>query len=359
MTIAVVGASGLVGAAAVDAFLEAGENVLAISRRTPELLSDRQFEHLPLDLLDAEATEAALAARTDITHVVYAAVYELANLVRGWSSPDQMDANLTMIRNALTPIIAGGSLRQVTLLQGTKAYGAHLHPIRVPSRESEPRDDHVNFYWMQEDYIREQSEQHEFVWTIFRPPLIVGPTHGVAMNLIPVIGVYAAMRGAEGMPFTYPGGPSYVAEAVDVALLAEAIVWAASARSAQNQIFNISNGEVFQWRDVWPGMATTLGIETGPDEAFRISEYLLAREDLWREIVKKRGLRKLTLLELFGKSHLYADFQFAAMTVVPPPPALMSVVKLHQAGFHGVRNTEQSFQRWLQVLVDRRIIPHV
>lgn len=357
MTVAIIGASGLVGAAAVEAFLKAGENVLAISRRTPEVMGDRQSEHLALDLFDAPATKTALNARNDITHVVYAAVHELANLVRGWSSRDQMDANLTLMRNALTPIIRGGALQQVTLLQGTKAYGAHLHPIRVPSRESEPRDNHVNFYWMQQDYIREQSEKNDFSWTVFRPPLIVGPTYGVAMNLIPVIGVYAAMRRAEAMPFTYPGGPSYVAEAVDAALLADAIVWAATAPAAQNQVFNISNGEVFQWRDLWPAMANTLGIDPGPDQAFHISKYLLARESLWRDIVNSHGLRKLTLLELFGKSHLYADFQFAATAVAPPPPALMSIVKLRQAGFHGTCNTELSFQRWLQVLAERKIIP--
>jgi hypothetical protein len=167
------------------------------------------------------------------------------------------------------------------------------------------------------------------------------------------------MRSAEGLPFTYPGGPSYVAEVVDTSLLADAIVWAASAPTARNQHFNISNGEVFQWRDLWPAMANTLGIETGPDEAFRISEYLLGREGLWEEIVNKHGLRKLALPELFGKSHLYADFQFAATAARPPPPALMSVVKLQQAGFHGVCDTERSFQRWLQVLIERQIIPAV
>lgn len=357
MTVAIFGASGLVGAAAAGSFLRAGERVLAISRRQPELLGSGDPEHLPLDLTDAGATRDALAARSDITHVVYAAVHELPDLVRGWRDHEQMAINLQMIRNSLLPIIATGALQHVTLLQGTKAYGAHLHPIRVPSREREPRDRHENFYWLQEDFVREQSQRNGFAWTIFRPPLIVGPTHGVAMNLVPVIGAYAALRAAEGLPFTYPGGPSYVAEAVDTDLLADALVWAAQAPTARNEHFNISNGEVFQWRDLWPAFAEELRVETGPDEAFRISEYMLSRSGLWDEIVRERGLRALTLEALVGRSHRYADFQFAAGAQSPPPPALLSTVKLREAGFHGVRDTEESFRRWFRVLEERKVLP--
>lgn len=357
MTVAIFGASGLVGAAAVDAFLAAGERVVAVSRRAPELLGGGQPEHLALDLLDPDGVREAIGGRGDITHVVYAAVHEQPDLVRGWRDREQMETNLRMIRSALEPLIASGSLEHVSLLQGTKAYGAHLHPIRVPSREREPRDAHENFYWLQEDYVREEGERAGFAWTIFRPPLIVGPTYGVAMNLVPVIGAYAAMRAAEGLPFTYPGGPSYVAEAVDTEVLARALVWASRAAEARDEHFNISNGEVFQWRDLWPAFAEELGVATGPDERFRISEYLLSRTALWDEIVAGHGLRPLALPELLGRSHLYADFQFAAGAKSPPPPALLSTVKLHEAGFHGVRDTELSFRRWFRVLVERRIIP--
>ncbi|GAA1422498.1 NAD-dependent epimerase/dehydratase family protein [Agrococcus citreus] len=357
MTVAIFGASGLVGAAAVDAFLAAGERVVAVSRRAPELLGGGEPEHLPLDLLDGDGVREAIGGRGDITHVVYAAVHEQPDLVRGWRDREQMETNLRMIRSALEPLIASGSLAHVSLLQGTKAYGAHLHPIRVPAREREPRDAHENFYWLQEDYVREEGERSGFAWTIFRPPLIVGPTYGVAMNLVPVIGAYAAIRAAEGLPFTYPGGPSYVAEAVDTEVLAQALVWASRAAEARDEHFNISNGEVFQWRDLWPAFAEELGVEAGPDERFRISEYLLRRTALWEEIVARRGLRPLALPELLGRSHLYADFQFAAGAKAPPPPALLSTVKLHEAGFHGVRDTELSFRRWFRVLVERRIIP--
>lgn len=357
MTVAVFGASGLVGTAAIDALLRKGKRVLALSRRLPELSEQGEVEHLSLDLVDAVAVSNALARRSDVDTVVYAAVHELPDLVRGWQARQQMDRNLEMFRNAIEPLAANGTLGQVILLQGTKAYGVHKHAIRVPSRECEPRDDHENFYWLQEDYIRAIGERTGLAWTIFRPPLIVGSTYGVAMNLVPVLGAYAAIRRAEGLEFTYPGGPSYVAEALDADLLADAIVWAIEAVSARNQHFNISNGEVFQWRDIWPGLAHEFGMSVGPEETFSISEYLLDRSALWDSIVADYSLRDLSLEQLLGYSHVYADFQFAARAKQPPPPALMSTIKLHEAGFHGVRNTEDSFRESVRELVTRGVLP--
>jgi nucleoside-diphosphate-sugar epimerase len=292
-----------------------------------------------------------------VTHVVYGAVHELPGLVAGWKDQRQMQTNLTMLRNILEPLAAAGELEHVTLLQGTKAYGVHHHRIRIPARESEPRDPHANFYWLQEDFVREHAGRHGYQWTIFRPPLIVGPNHGVAMNLPPVIGSYAALRHAEGRPFSYPGGFSYVAEAVDTRLVAEAAVWAATSENAWGEHFNITNGEVFEWRDLWPSLADALGGEIGPDEPLSVADYLSSRSTLWDEIVRAHGLRPVSLERLLGESHHYADFQFAHGARRPPPPALMSTVKLRQAGFCGTYNTEKSFRHWLQVLIDRQILP--
>jgi nucleoside-diphosphate-sugar epimerase len=46
----VTGASGLLGVAAIEKFLDAGAEVIGVSRRKPELSSGRQIEFLPVDL---------------------------------------------------------------------------------------------------------------------------------------------------------------------------------------------------------------------------------------------------------------------------------------------------------------------
>ena len=97
-------------------------------------------------------------------------------------------------------------------------------------------------------------------WSILRPVLIVGDSVGSAMNVIPALGVYAAMmRRAGKTRLDYPGGVGRVAQAVDADLLARAIAWSGEAATARNEIFNVTNGDVFVWPNVWPAIADALG----------------------------------------------------------------------------------------------------
>ncbi len=356
-TVLIAGASGLVGSAAAIAFMDAGWDVVALSRRQPELLEGRSYRHLPLDLQDPGACKAAAAELTGVTHVVYTAVYELPGLIAGWSDPHQIETNGQMIRNLLEPLSAAASLQHVNLLQGTKAYGAMVAPMRIPAREDQPRVVHPNFYWLQEDYLREKSASAGFSFTILRPQLIVGPNHGVVMNLPPVIGIYAAIRRAEGQPFSFPGGAEWVWEAVDTRLVANACVWAADAPAAAGETFNLTNGEVFSWRDMWPAMAGTLGVETGPETPVSLAEYLPAKEGVWRQVVKRHGLRDIAMADLLGESHYYADMCFSYGLTEPPAPTYVSTIKIKQAGFTETCNTEESFCFWLQDLMARKILP--
>ncbi|RBY80916.1 short-chain dehydrogenase [Geodermatophilus sp. TF02-6] len=355
-TVLVAGASGLVGAACVDRFLADGWDVVAVSRRRPEVDSDRPFEHLAVDLRDEAATRTAVAGLAGVTHLVYAAVYEKPGLIPGWTEQDQMDTNLAMLRNLLEPLTGVAALRHVTLLQGTKAYGIHLHPMRVPARERQPRDEHANFYWLQEDHLTDEAAGR-FDWTIMRPQLVVGPNTGVVMNLPPVIGAFAAICRAEGRPFGFPGGVPYVWEAVDTRLVADAIRWAAEAPAAAGRHFNLTNGEVFEWRDLWPALADALGVPAGPDEPLSLAEFLPAKADVWDGVVAEHGLRPIAMADLLGESHHYADFCFAYGATQPPPPAFVSTVEIKQAGFCGVMDTEESFVHWIRVLQDRRVLP--
>lgn len=361
-TVVVVGASGLVGTAAVEKFLADGWDVISVSRREPELELDSpasgSHKHLPIDLRDAPASRAAFEQLTHVTHVVYTAVYEKPGLVPGWSERDQMDTNLEMLQNVLEPLTSAASgLRHVSILQGTKAYGVHLHPMRIPGREHYPRDDHENFYWLQEDYVREKSAKEDWSFSIWRPQLIVGPNHGVVMNLPPIIGAYAAICREENQLFGFPGGIPWVWEAVDTRLVANALVWGATSPAAAGETFNLTNGEVFEWRDMWPAMAETLGVEAGPDRPVSLAEFLPAKADVWDRIVQKHGLRNIPMSELVGESHHYADFCFAYGADSPPPAAFVSTVKIKQAGFTEVYNTEETFTYWLQKLIDRKVLP--
>lgn len=356
--VVIAGASGVVGGSAIDAFATAGWEVVAVSRREPEVRASSAVTHLPLELLDHAACEASLGRLDGVSHVVFAAVSEAQGLVAGWFDEARMHENLALLRNCLEPLIASGSrLKHVAIMQGTKAYGLHIHPLAIPARERSPRDPHPNFYWLQEDYLSARAVKAGFDYTIMRPPMVMGGAYGAAMNVAVVLGVYAAICREEGRPLGFPGGASYVTEALDARVLGEALVWAASAPTARNQHFNITNGDVFEWRSVWPAIADTLGVEAGPDTPLSLAEFLPAKADLWNEIARKHSLRPLSMETLLGQSHFVTDFLFGHGLDHAPPPAFISTIKLRKAGFTGVCDTEDMFRFWLSNLVERRIIP--
>lgn len=361
----VLGASGLVGNAAVRRFLrDESFDVVAASRRVPAFPARSGFDAARLDLLDRDAVAALVRDQGPITHVAYAALFEKAgDLIGGWTERVQIDTNRQMLANLLDALKAARSpVEHISVLQGTKAYGYHLQQMRIPGKESQARVEHENFYFEQEDLLVEAASDMGFHFTIFRPQFIFGGALGASMNLIPVIGAYAAICAETGRPFTFPGGESYVAEAVDTRLLADALHWAALADAARDETFNVTNGDVFEWRDLWPSFASHFGAETGPDEPMSIATWLPQQQHVWANIVARHGLEQHTLLEMVGQSHEYADDAFAYTPDGDPlesraGPVLLSTIKLRQAGFHHCIDTEEMFSSWFARLQEHGVLP--
>jgi nucleoside-diphosphate-sugar epimerase len=355
-TVLIVGASGLVGTAAATSFVDAGWAVITTSRRKPVFV-DASIPHIALDLKDEEQCRAAAEGMTNLTYVVYAAVYEQPGVIKGWKDDEHIETNGRMLKNIIDPLADSGNLSHVSVLQGTKAYGILHEQMRIPGRESQPRVDYPNFYWLQEDYIRQKSEEREFDFSIFRPQVVVGPNYGVNLNPIPVIGVYAAIRKKEGLPFSFPGTPNVVLEPTDCTLIGDACLWAAENERAAGETYNLTNGEVFCWSDMWPAFAKTMGVNTGPDESISMVDYLSTRGPMWDEIVNDHGLQSLTLEEILGESAYYADWVFAYNAKRTPRPAFVSTVKIKEHGFPNVYNTEERICHWLRYLIGQNILP--
>lgn len=354
----VAGASGLVGFAAMKHFMALpGWQVTGLSRRTPSGLEQAEF--LCVDLLDRARCAEVFGGMRDVTHLLYAALYEKPGLIHGWRERDQMEINLGMLRNLFEPLEAAArDLKHVTLLQGTKAYGSHIEPVPVPARERWPRHPHENFYWRQEDYLRAKQQGKGWHWTVLRPQVIFGESLGSPMNPIPAIGVYAALLKEKGLPLAYPGGPPRIFQAVDADLLARACAWAATSPACRNETFNINNGEAFEWRTVWPAIADALGMEVGPPRPMSLAVEMPRRQAEWAAIVRKYGLRSPESLEQFvGQSFIYADRNFAYGETDSPAPTLVSTVKARQAGFHDCVDTEEMFRRLFRRFQELRWLP--
>lgn len=361
-TVLIVGATGVVGQACLRHFSALPSwKAIGVSRRPLDAATGATW--LQLDLQDQAACQSALRARDDITDVIYAAVYEQpGSLVGGWRDQEQMQINLQMLRNVIEPLDhPGGPLQHVTIMQGGKAYGVHLHPkIAVPARERWPRDDHENFYWLQEDFLRERQAGANWHFTIMRPRIVFGDALGSHMNPIPAIGVYAWLCHEQGLPAAYPGGPERLNQAIDADLIAQACAWAAQSKNARNETFNLDNGDVFVWQNVWPVIAESLGIPDGDPKPQSLAALLPKQQAAWEHIIDKYRLASPRNLAAFiGQGAAYADFQMNHGKAEPLPPVIMSSVKIRQAGFHTYIDTEDMFRKWFSRLQKHRLLPTV
>ncbi len=360
-TVLVAGATGLVGDAVIRHFAGQGDSdVIALSRRRPAEIAG--VRHIPLDLTDRAAREAAAQDFGAATHLVYAALFEQPGLVAGWREQAQIETNEAMLRNLLEPLEAAAKgLRHVSLLQGTKAYGVHVRPLKVPARENRSEmHEQPNFYWNQENFLRARQPGKDWAWSILRPVLIVGHSTGSAMNIIPALGAHAALRRFDGhadLPF--PGGAPRVAQAVDADLLARAIAWAGEAAAARNEIFNVTNGDVFVWQNIWPAVAEALGMKDGGEQSCSLDRLTRPREADWAEICHRHGLRAGSLRDFVGLSFEYADYQMGYGRTEPAPAAIVSTIKIQQAGFHEVMDTEAMFRKWFDDFRARRLLPPI
>jgi nucleoside-diphosphate-sugar epimerase len=356
--VVVAGATGLVGNAALRHFEHvAGIEVVALSRRKPRELYGAR--HLPIDLADAESCANAAQALSGATHLIFAALYEAPNLIDGWRDPGQIAINDRMLRNlmsALVPVAPG--LKHVALLQGTKAYGSHVRPLKVPAREGRSEMyEQPNFYWVQENFLRELQRGKTWYFTILRPVLIVGIAMGGAMDLIPPLGVYAAMLREAGRDLDYPGGAPRVGQAVDVDLLARAIAWSGEAEAARNEAFNVTNGDVFTWENIWPAVADALRMKPGrpvPLSLVQESKNWIAP---WDELRRKHALVAPPLEDFVGLSFQYADYQMRYGQTESGPPSIVSTVKINQAGFTEMMDTEAMFGKWFAQARASRLLP--
>ena len=355
----IAGATGLVGYAAMKHFAtEPGCEVVALSRRRPAETHGARW--LPLDLTDEAACAALAPEFAGVTHLVYAALYERPGLVAGWREDEQIRTNDQMLRNLFGPLEqAAPGLRHVALLQGTKAYGVHVRPLNVPARENRSEmHEQPNFYWNQERFLGAQQKGKTWTWSILRPVLIVGDSVGSAMNVIPALGVYAAMmRRAGKTKLDYPGGVGRVAQAVDADLLARAIAWSGEAVAARNEIFNVTNGDVFVWPNVWPAIADALGFAPGEHVPLELDQEIRPHEAEWAEIRAAHGLTSGTLKEFVGLSFEYADYTMGFGRTEPGPAALVSTIKLMQAGFTEVMDTEAMFRKCFAEMQAKGLLP--
>jgi nucleoside-diphosphate-sugar epimerase len=344
-TALVVGARGVVGSNLID-HLAADEQweVIGLSRRGG---TDRpRIRHVAVDLLDAAATRVLAPQLADVTHVFYAAYQDRPS----WSG--LVAPNVSMLASTLDAVGGFASLQHVSLMQGYKVYGAHLGPFKTPAREDDPPHMPPEFNVDQQRLLEERQRGTGWTWSAIRPSVVCGTALGNPMNLAMVIAVYASIARELKVPLRFPGRPGAYAsllEMTDAGLLAAATVWAATEPRCANQAFNIANGDLFRWAEMWPRIAGLFDLDVAPPLPMSLADVMADKQPVWQRLRERHGLRP-TYEQV--SSWAFGDFVFSW-----DYDMFADTSKSRRFGFHDYVDTVAMFERTFETLRRDRIIP--
>lgn len=348
----VIGATGITGQNLANRLVAEGWTVYGLSRRGKGLPSGV----LPViaDTLDKEQLTDALSQLRP-THLFF----------NTWSrqptEKENCQVNAAMIRNVFEALPAPEQLEHVSLVTGLKHYlgpfesYANGAPPATPFRESQPRLDIENFYYAQEDAVFEAAETHGFKWTVHRPHTVIGFAIGNVMNMASTLAVYASICRETGRPFVFPGSPeqwNLLSDVTDARQLASQIVWAATTADANDEAFNVVNGDIIRWKWLWPLIAQWFGIEAADysGEAHSLEDIMADDEATWRDMAAKYGLKEADLGRLASPWHSDADLG-------RPIECVTDMSKSRQRGFREFQYTPDSFFDVFERLRAERYIP--
>lgn len=344
-TALVAGATGIIGNYMVDHFSESQDwDVIGIARN-PSPKTNVKF--ISVDLLDQSNIENTLKKHPEITHVFYAAYQDFGN-----DSYEQVKVNSGMFENLLNAVEkTSDNLERVLLIQGAKVYGVQHGKFKTPAKETDPRVMPPNFYYNQEDYLRNKQLGKKWDWSILRPDVVCGFSEGKPMNITMVLAIYASISKELNLPLRFPGTAyEYLAQVTSGKLLARASEWAALEPSASLEEFNITNGDFFRWKDLWQSLADYFELDIAEPINLKLQEVMVDKEELWDSMIEKYNLRNIPYDQIvswgFGDFVLNSNYDVMSDTT-----------KIHQYGFHEFIDSEIMFKEMFDDFKKMKLIP--
>ncbi|KAH9912287.1 NAD dependent epimerase/dehydratase family protein [Fomitopsis serialis] len=396
-TAIVTGATGILGREIV---YELGRHpqewttVHALSRSKKDVYPSN-IVHNFIDLT-ADVQEVAKELKDVSADYIFFAAY----LLKG-SEEDNTKVNGDMLENlfkALEINNAVSHIKRIVLVTGCKQYGVHLGRPKNPMVESDPWLPEPpyppNFYYRQQRSLHAFSAKHGIEWVVTYPNEVIGFAKGNFMNLAASIGLYAAVHrelGTGELPF--PGGATFYEKFDSLTysrLHAEFCVWAATAPGAKNQAFNVVNGDVESWSNMWPKLAARYGMTVPGDQFSRpapdasdvpmadnppisflakalglqgktAQSHIEQTIDLakwsqkpevqaaWERLAEREGLEK----DAFEK----ATWMFSGFVLGRNFDVIVSMSKARAAGWTGYHDTWESFEKVFDQLESEKILP--
>ncbi|MBL0738590.1 NAD-dependent epimerase/dehydratase family protein [Flavobacterium sp. GN10] len=346
-TALVVGANGVIGTNLIDYLLSTKDwNVIGLSRKGGIDRENLQF--ISVDLLDIENCKKQLSELKNITHIFYTAYQDRPT----WS--ELVEPNMKMLHNVVETIEPiSENLQHISLMQGYKVYGAHLGPFKTPAKENDAGHMPPEFNASQQQYLERKQEGKKWSWSAIRPSVVGGTALGNPMNLALLIAVYASISKELNIPLRFPGkigAYEKLMEMTDAGLLAKATVWAATNPKCANQAFNITNGDLFRWQEIWPKIANYFEIPVAQPLQMELKSVMADKDIVWKDIQEKYNLEKHNYEKLaaweFGDFVFSWDYDFFS-----------NGIKARRFGFHEFIDTEEMFFGLFDEFRRKKIIP--
>jgi nucleoside-diphosphate-sugar epimerase len=348
--ILVVGPYGVLGTGVLDAAAAdpAWRVTTAARRPAPTYRPATADRHITVDLMDREGSIRSFSQLGSVTDLVYAAYVEKPTMA------ETVEPNARMLQNTLDALAARNvPLQRIVLAGGAKSYGFSLGAFNAPAKETQPRLIAPIHYHQQEDITAAWAENNGASWTVLRPHLVMGPSLNSPMNLVTSLGAYAAMSRELGVPLRFPGrqaGWNTLQDTTDAELFGRATLWALRNENAKNEIFNLSNGDVYRWRQMWNVLAEFYDLPVAEPLAMSTVAEMSEKAPLWDKMVERYGLHAIPYDQIANWAFVDWMLNFGEETI-------LSTIKIRHAGFGDSIDTHVSFKRQLTRLREMRIIP--
>ncbi|MCJ1302981.1 hypothetical protein MMC08_005786 [Hypocenomyce scalaris] len=308
----ITGGNGITGSAILEHLVlnttaEQWNRIIVTSRSPFKIrVRDDRVIFVALDFLEDPKTLSTKMSEicADVTHAYF------SSYIHRHDFAELNQANSALFENFLAALQAvAPKLENCTLQTGGKYYNLHLEAVPSPAREEEPRRTASidNFYFSQEDSLVAAQKGQRWTWNVIRPGAIIGHTPKPnGMNSAMTYALYFMVCRELGTEARMPTNQVYWAGYDDVSdsrLVADLSLFVSTNPRCCNEAFNVTNGDYFTWKYMWPRLASYFGASSSSEQVFqkpipklgeRQLEFSLAdwakdKREVWHRICDRAG----------------------------------------------------------------------
>jgi hypothetical protein len=120
--------------------------------------------------------------------------------------------------------------------------------------------------------------------------------------------------------------------------------------TAHNEAFNVTNGDLFRWKHLWPRIARLFDMPCGEVQTLSLAQWMADKGPVWEQIVRQHKLKCCRLDEV--ALWAFGDFAFRQSCDV-----ISSITKIRTLGFHDTVDTEELYLAILRQYREARLLP--